>query len=430
VGIGKLQKETSWAALTKGSTLVLFVLINASLTRAMGRVAFGTWSYFFATLNIIYLISLMGVNDSTRIFVARVREGDIRAPIRGGLLLRLAASGIFAAGLLLGGPYLASAQQRPEFATLFQWSALLIIGQGLVEFLKAVFEGLHRLKYNFVVNMLEYGGKLLLVGLLVGAIPASGSALAAFIAATLVTSLIGIVLLYAFFYHCSPRESSASPIGQIALYALPMLTVTVGFALAIEMDTIMLGWLAGDAEVGKYAAAKEFAAKLLHGGVVLAMGTLQVFAGSIDGRAAYLRRLAHRLVLMIGVLSAGLCAGILLFADWFMPLIFGREFDVSAEPLKLLTPFIFVYSVSRVLSGIMDYRGKAWRRAAYLGLSVGVNFLLNLALIPRYGANGACIASSVSYFPYLVLNYLEVRRSLREGESDARASDIEGGSLP
>jgi O-antigen/teichoic acid export membrane protein len=37
---------------------------------------------------------------------------------------------------------------------------------------------------------------------------------------------------------------------------------------------------------------------------------------------------------------------------------------------------------------------------------------LNLLLIPKYGAVGASVATSIAYTPYVILNWLEVKKVL------------------
>ena len=93
-----------------------------------------------------------------------------------------------------------------------------------------------------------------------------------------------------------------------------------------------------------------------------------------------------------------------------MVAIFGPEFSGVGVPMKLLAPFVFFMSISRVYTGILDYRGRAWVRAGCLALSVLLNLALNLVLIPRFGAAGAATATSLAYVPYVVLSWWWVRR--------------------
>jgi O-antigen/teichoic acid export membrane protein len=66
--------------------------------------------------------------------------------------------------------------------------------------------------------------------------------------------------------------------------------------------------------------------------------------------------------------------------------------------------------MSIILSSFLDYIGKAKKRAYNISVTIILNIGLNIILIPRYGATGAAIATSVSYLPYVILNWLEVRK--------------------
>ncbi|MFH1848549.1 MAG: polysaccharide biosynthesis C-terminal domain-containing protein, partial [Candidatus Omnitrophota bacterium] len=105
-------------------------------------------------------------------------------------------------------------------------------------------------------------------------------------------------------------------------------------------------------------------------------------------------------------------AGILLFADKFTLLVYGNDFAGSAAILRILTLYVACFSFSIYFSSLLDYQGLARKRAVALSFSTALNIALNFVLIPRYGAAGAAIATTVSYLPYLALNGLEARRVL------------------
>lgn len=414
--LGKFQKETAWAALSKGFTLVSFLLINMVLTRSMGREGFGAWSYFYAFFSVAYLASLLGINDSTRIHVARRLGGDVTGPIRDGLRFRLLISGVLAVLMFLSAPLVCAWIDRPGFVSLFRLGSVFLAAQGASDFFRSVFEGLHRLRYTCMATFTDYGLRLALLVVFVFWMPPGIAALFAFALGSLCASLFSWTMLRHLFSTPSAPQgtSSSGREGGRALlgYAMPMFVLAFGFSVSVELGTIMTGWLSTDAEVGIYAPAKEISARMMHGGLLLAMGTLQVFANMDPAEIPRLRKILRRLMFIAVVVYAGLCVFILLGAGIFMPLLFGGQFAEAATPMRLLTPFIFFYSISRVYSGILDYRGRAWRRCGYLVLSVGLNFALNLLLIPKMGANGAAIATSLAYIPYVVLTYVEACRTL------------------
>lgn len=428
---GKLTKETVWAALSKGSTLVFFLVINAALARILGREAFGAWSYFFAALSLVCLVSRLGVADSARIFTARALGGDIRPPVIAGLALQAVFSSLAALGVLtLAGP-LCALMDRPNFLVLFRLGALLVFTQGAADFFKLVFEGLHRLRFTFTTGLLDYLLRFGLIVTLVWAFPEPWVVVTAFITATGAAAALSLLVLdRRFIRPAGGYTLRGLPIRPMLAYAAPLALLNLGTAVSVELDVLMLGWLTTDAEVGLFAPAKEISARMMHGGVLLAMSTLQVFAKAREEELPSLRPLLNRLLVIAAAFYAVSCVAILLFAGKIMPLIFGADYSGSGRPMQLLVPFIFYMSVSRVYTGILDYRGQAWTRAGYLALSVALNFLLNLALIPRFGAAGTAMATSFAYLPYVVLSWRDVRRMFAAGAAASPAMPGEDTETP
>lgn len=79
-------------------------------------------------------------------------------------------------------------------------------------------------------------------------------------------------------------------------------------------------------------------------------------------------------------------------------------------PLQILSLRLLISTSIIFANSFLDYQGAAKKRAFNFSISILCDVLLNLYLIPRYGAIGAAVATTVSYIPYLVLNMLEVRR--------------------
>ena len=101
---------------------------------------------------------------------------------------------------------------------------------------------------------------------------------------------------------------------------------------------------------------------------------------------------------------------LVVLAPWFVPLLFGEAYTASVLPLQILTAWIVMTSFNIFFNALLDYRGLARRRALNFLLTLAATVGLNLVLIPRYGALGAALSTSLAYAPYLVLNGLEARR--------------------
>ena len=70
-----------------------------------------------------------------------------------------------------------------------------------------------------------------------------------------------------------------------------------------------------------------------------------------------------------------------------------------------------------VFGRFLTYQGLAKKRAINLSITVVLNVGLNFLLIPKYGAAGAATATSISFIPYLITNWLEVRKVFRNAEA-------------
>jgi O-antigen/teichoic acid export membrane protein len=71
-----------------------------------------------------------------------------------------------------------------------------------------------------------------------------------------------------------------------------------------------------------------------------------------------------------------------------------------------------MHSFNLYYIALLNYQGQAARRLGYILISVVLNVLLNMVLIPEYGAVGAAAAVTVSYIPYVLLNRFAVNRIL------------------
>ena len=409
----KIAKETAWAILAKGVTFVLIYTLDVFLPRYLGPELYGEWAFFFSILTILVFASHLGINTATRKFVAQhLGTPDLRAVLRASFKLRITASLLFAAVLWFSYEPLARVMDRAALATLLQAAVPLIFLMGLIEYIRNIFMGLHRIRYNFMLNCFDYGLRLALAIAFLLFSKELVAVVHAFTTAGIITVAAGLWMLYTAFYHKLP-PSNRPFTREIFLYSLPMLVLGIGFIILTELDNVMIGLiLKDDGQVALYAVAQRIVVKLPQFNLAIAMGTLPLFARMTHENRHELRRLLYRLLKLNTLLFGGVCLGILATSWFLIPLIYGEEYRASVLPLNVLTLYLLIFSYSIYLSGVLDYQGLAMRRAINLSVAIVVKVVLNLILIPRWGIVGAAFATSVCCIPYLILNWLEVRKSL------------------
>lgn len=410
----KFFKELSWSFLAKAATFVLFYALNIYLARVLGVNLFGRWSFFYSILSIIFLLSYFGINSSSKKYVAEHNKSEeLPSVIRGAFSARFIFSFSSALLLFIFSEPIANVIGRPELTSLLTLSAPLVFLSGGVEFLKDVFVGLHRNKFNFVINLLEYGLKLFLVWFFFLFSIGLSSIINSFNISLFITLVASSLIIYLNYFRRGNSNNNRHYFKKIVRYSLPLFFISVGFWIATEIDTVMIGYLKSDFDVGIFSAAKQIVVKLPHIAVAISMGALPVFARLDEDNWRKLKALFKKILIYNSIIFGVIVLIILVFSDYLMPLIYGTDFAASATPLKLLTPYLLMFSFSIYFSDFLDYRGLATKRAINLSVAVILNIVLNYLLIPKYGVNGAAIATSASYLPYFVLNWLEVSREWR-----------------
>ena len=81
-----------------------------------------------------------------------------------------------------------------------------------------------------------------------------------------------------------------------------------------------------------------------------------------------------------------------------LPLVFGEQFRDSVVALQLLSPAAIAVSTGCASGALLNLQDN--RRVLAFRTLIGavVNIILNAVLIPRYGINGAAVATTISQF--------------------------------
>jgi O-antigen/teichoic acid export membrane protein len=407
---GKIIKEIFWATLTKGVSLVLFLVLNIYLARKLGSEGFGVWSLFFSIITVFTTISYLGINTSTKKFIAQYKNTNrLKDVLVSSIKLRMICSLFFSILILFFYKPIVSFFNYPQLEGLFLLSVPVIFLSGLVEYLKDVFMGLHRIKYNFIINSLEFSLRLFFVFIFFIFSISVVSIVKSLILSLFISFLVGSYFFYFNFYKKS-KSSNKKFTRKILNYSFPLFLMSFAFLFSTEIDVLMIGFYSTKEEVGIYSVAKQLIVKLSHIALVISMGAMPIFAEINKGNSFILKNKFYKILKINSVIYSFLVVSILFLSPLFIPLVFGNDFEKSVLPLQILTFYLAGFSVSILLDSFLDYVGRAKQRALNSFVFILLNILLNILLIPKFGAVGASIAISISSLPYIFLNWLEVRR--------------------
>lgn len=179
------------------------------------------------------------------------------------------------------------------------------------------------------------------------------------------------------------------------LTAIPFLGMTFSNTLIVYADRVMLGMFHSYAETGIYLAAARNAAILM-----VCFGCIQFVVGPKVAKLNQeskdqLQKMATMHVILLIALASVVLIALILLSDFLLSL-FGAEFVSSKDAMFVLLFSYFLMFLGGAPAQYLFMMGHSKVALKIMVASMLINVLLNILLIPEYGAVGAAYATAVS----------------------------------
>ena len=165
------------------------------------------------------------------------------------------------------------------------------------------------------------------------------------------------------------------------------------------LDKTMLGTIIVDkAEVGYYTQAEKMIKLMLT--IITSLGTVmlpRIASSYAKGDSETIKIYITRAFNLVFLISIPMIVGIVCISNVFVPWFFGKGYDKVIPIMIILTPILLFIGMSNVIG--MQYLLPTKKQKEYTySVIIGaiVNFLINIILIPRYGAIGAAIGTIIA----------------------------------
>lgn len=172
-------------------------------------------------------------------------------------------------------------------------------------------------------------------------------------------------------------------------------TITISRLLrvfVVSLDVVLLGFMVSSQEVGWYSAAYRivfFVMALLYAAHA---AFLPEMAQSADNPRALSAILSRAIGMALAVTVPFVVGGVLI-AQPMMNLIFGAEYQAGAGALRLLLFSLVLLAVHSATRSVFLVMHRPGLETIIIAIGVATNVALNLYLIPRYGIEGAAVAT-------------------------------------
>ncbi|MCL6590542.1 MAG: polysaccharide biosynthesis C-terminal domain-containing protein [Firmicutes bacterium] len=164
--------------------------------------------------------------------------------------------------------------------------------------------------------------------------------------------------------------------------------------LNAQIDSLLVLFLLHTKNYGLYSVAVNGASVLWYttGAITIA---ITAHVGKADREAAgRLTARAVRHTLLINIPLALIMWG----AAWLIPLVYGQRFSASMAPFRIMLPGILAYSIAAIFNTYFTNQlGKPRIPLLISFISMMIDLVGSLLLIPRFGMLGGAAANSASY---------------------------------
>lgn len=221
------------------------------------------------------------------------------------------------------------------------------------------------------------------------------------------------------FFH-SRRFISLKPVGRYR-FKPHLKAVAVFFAMACastvytNLDTVMLGFMTSDETVGYYNAAVRIKSILVSivtslGAVLLPRASYYVEHGEMD----QFRKITRKALNFVFLAAVPMMLYFILFAREGIFLLSGENYVGSIIPMQWIMPTLLFIGLSNVL-GIQILVPLGREKVVLWSIIAGAvtDVVLNVLLIPQFGASGAAAATSVAELVVLVVQFVVLGQEAR-----------------
>jgi O-antigen/teichoic acid export membrane protein len=241
---------------------------------------------------------------------------------------------------------------------------------------------------------------------------------------SILVSLVVVVLLVAGGKKLveSKWRADAALLRRMITYGLKFHISVLAGAIIFRADLLVVNHFRGPAEAGVYSVATQFGLLLMLLPSVIATLLFPRVTAEQDPRGETTWFVARQTALIMLA-----CCVIAVPGSFLLPLVYGAAFADATFLLLILLPGVYLIGLESVLVQHFNALGLPRSIPIYWVITLVVNLVLVFALVPRYGARGAAIASTVSYALIFSLVALQFRASTATSFSEGFArGDLRG----
>lgn len=399
-----VAKNTFWLFFGEIGGRILKLAVVVFATRMLGVENWGMFSYALAFVSLFYVFGDIGIN----IFITREMS-------KGGTDKYRYLSATFALKIiLLTLSFFTSIILVSHFKTItldlkiITILALLNFSDSVREFAFSINRALEKMEREALIKILM-NIIIAVLGIILLMRKADPLSLTiAYTTGSIIASIIAILTISSEIKHINWKFSPRT-IKTILNFSWPFIAITLFSTVIFNIDSIMLGQMKSVADVGFYVAALRVFQFLAIIPIFIAVSLFPIMSKSEADTETSGRIFEKSMILMLAIGFPVAISGIL-FGQEIIALIFGTAYIQAGVLFGILMVAIFADFPNTILSNVIF--AKNLQRGFILIMAMGtiVNIILNIFLIPRYGAIGAAISTVIARLLIMAISWKKLKK--------------------
>lgn len=395
---GMILKNFLWLFAGNAGSRLLRGLIVVYAARVLGAAGYGIFSYALGLAGFFAFFKNIGVDTILTREVAKQPEKQ-HYYFATAFWIEIVLLAITAFLIIFVAPFFSGVK---EAIVLFPFVALIIVFDDLKDLFVAFFRGREKMELEALVLVIGNIALLIFgfIALFFWPTPRF------FSAANAAASFIGLTvaaLLLKPFIRSTVGYFTKNLVAPILKSAWPFAVGGLAGAFLFNVDIVMLGWWRGTGEIGLYSAAQKIVGILAIFSGFIATVTLPKLSHFAHSDQQKMRHLLESSLKIIFITAFPLVIGGLILKSSIIGFLFGSSYLPAANAFAILLFSILAVHPLAIISTLLFVFDKQAKAIKYALTSSLCNIVLNFLLIPRYGMEGAAVATSISFSVYIIL---------------------------
>ena len=392
-----LAKNTFWIGFGEITSRLLKLIIIFYAIRILGVSDWGAFSFTISLCGLFMIFSDIGLSSILTRELAK-DESQKNKYISTSFLIKITLNILIFLIIILFAPFFSKDIISTQIIPIV---ALLMIFDGMRDFIFAINRSMEKMETEAFVKIVT---NLILIAFTYFFLVQSKTVYSLAIGYMLgsLSGLVFTLIIFRKYLKNLYTNFSKDLVKPLMTIAWPFALFAILNSIMSGTDTVMLGWIKDTKEVGFYATSQRITAFLYIIPGLITSSLLPTLSRQINNKEK-IKSVVHSSIKIIYLFSIPVVLGGIIIGDDLIIKLFGQNYIPTINIFRLsLLGILFAFPSLIFNSMIFIFnKHKSVIKISLFGTIL--NILINIMLIPKYGAIGAIIATILSQIVVMVL---------------------------